>query len=106
MANRLVAPRTWWGLLVIYSLVCLALGWIAFFHPQYNPAHAHPNFLKDLDQVSSDTRAFVLETLKGDATIFAKMHEFAQTSFNIALGGLLAFLSSSASQILSGRHSG
>lgn len=98
-----VAPalsRYWFWLIAVYFLLFLATGWVAFFHPQYNPAHADPAFLKDIGSATPQVRDFVLETLKRDADTFSKMHELARTAFNLMLGALVGFLSASGAQLI------
>jgi hypothetical protein len=100
MSKPIVTSRAWWGLLVVYVALFGITCYIAFFSSGYNPAHANPVFLEKLAQGSPEVRAFVLETLKGDAEIFSKTRDLARNAFNIILGGLVGFLSASGTQLL------
>ncbi len=93
----------WWGIMLVYLLLFLSTGFIAFFERDVNPALdiANDNLAANLTDES--TKNFVMETLRTEAAEHKKRADLASQSFNVVLGALLGFLSASAARRFSER---
>jgi hypothetical protein len=93
----------WWGILTIYALLFISMGYMSFFSRDVNPA------LKQVMQNTStqfsndaETKALVLNMIQQEANEHNKKESLALQSFNVVLGSLLGFLSASAVSKVSG----
>lgn len=86
----------WWGILVVYLLLFLSTGFIAFFERDINPALDITSDNLAANLTDEATKSFVMETLRTEAAEHKKRADLASQSFNVVLGALLGFLSASA----------
>lgn len=93
----------WWGILVVYMLLFLSTGFIAFFERDVNPALDITNDNLAANLTDESTKTFVMETLRTEAAEHKKRADLASQSFNVVLGALLGFLSASAARRFSER---
>ena len=91
---KAIVTTGWFSILIIYLVLFLGTGYIAFFPQDFNPAHVSAEEINKFD--SEEMRTFVIETLKKETDIFAKKRDLAAQSFNVVLGAILGFLSASA----------
>ena len=89
-----IVTAGWFSILVVYLVLFLGTGYIAFFPKDFNPAHVKAEEINKFN--SDEMKAFVIETLKQETSIFQKKRELASQSFNVVLGAILGFLSASA----------
>lgn len=87
----------WWGILAIYVVLFLAMGYMAFFARDVNPALQQG--IRDVAAQSAadaESRAIILNMIQQEANEHNKKESLALQSFNVVLGSLLGFLSASA----------
>jgi hypothetical protein len=89
-----IVTAGWFSILIVYLLLFLGTGYIAFFPKDFSPARVDPDTINKFN--SEEIRTYVIETLKQETGIFAKKRELASQSFNVVLGAILGFLSASA----------
>ncbi len=96
-------PQTamWFGLLIIYLLLFMTTGYLAFLNPDRNPGAESQELIAGIED--PETKAYVIETLQEEDAEHAKRQDFANQSFNVVLGALLGFMSASATSFLRGR---
>lgn len=96
VSRRITRDPLWWGILLVYLMLFVSTGYLAFVQRDVNPA-LNPNADAFLAKLNDPTaKDFVMETLKDEATEHKKKDSLAMQSFNIVLGSLLGFLSASA----------
>ncbi len=93
----------WWGILAIYAVLFLTMGYMAFFSRDVNPA-LQQGVQQVSTQLSSDaeSKAVMLSMIQQEANEHNKKESLALQSFNVVLGSLLGFLSASAVSKVSG----
>lgn len=97
-----ISSKVWGGILLVYLILFVATGYVAFFVKEYNPAiDLKPSVYADIED--PETKALIIDTLKQEADTHQKKRELASQSFNVVLGALLGFLSASAASGLKRR---
>lgn len=100
-----VPNKSWWAILAVQLIILVLSGYLAFIHHEGNLA-----LDMEADKLAaafSDeaTKAKLLESVRTDEEEQADREELALHVFNISLGALLGFLSSSAaSRIPTGKY--
>ncbi len=84
----------WFGLLGVYLMLFLIIGYLAFLMPSPNPGSQR--YVDIVQMEDPEARAFLVDSLKMENAEHAKQRGLATQSFNVVLGALLGFLSSSA----------
>jgi cytochrome c biogenesis protein CcdA len=93
--ERTTPPVIWAGILIVYLLLFVSTGYVAFFVREYNPAIiVEPSVYMSIKD--AEHKSLFINTLKQEAETFQKKRELASQSFNVVLGALLGFLSASA----------
>jgi hypothetical protein len=96
VSRRITRDPLWWGILLVYLMLFVSTGYLAFVQRDVNPA-LNPNADALVAKLNDAmTKDFVMDTLKDEATEHKKKDSLAMQSFNIVLGSLLGFLSASA----------
>ena len=90
--------KLWWGILVVYMVLFISTGFIAFFERDVNPALDITSDNLAANLTDESTKNFVMETLRTEAAEHKKRADLASQSFNVVLGALLGFLSASAAR--------
>ena len=91
--------KTWLSILVVYVILLISIGYVAFSKQYFNDADDIAGQFLDLrEKYSLDSKQLDVlnELMKQSADSAGDLQELATQSFNITLGGLLAFLSASA----------
>jgi predicted PurR-regulated permease PerM len=93
----------WWGILIIYGVLFLTTGFMAFYARDVNPA-LQQGLQNVTSQMSNDTetKTVMLNMIQQEANEHNKKQSLALQSFNVVLGSLLGFLSASAVSKVSG----
>jgi predicted PurR-regulated permease PerM len=85
---------TWYTVLITYMTLFFVMGYITFFHN--NDFATHPeNFdkiIRDYDR--PDKQLLVKKLLQDDANTFADQNTISSQAFNVVLGAIVSFLSS------------
>ncbi|MCE9688126.1 MULTISPECIES: hypothetical protein [Shewanella] len=90
-----LSKTVWAGILLVYLVLFVATGYVAFFEIDHNPTiDLNPSLYADIQD--PETKSLIIETLKQDTASHQKKRELASHSFNVVLGALLGFLSASA----------
>jgi len=97
--KRQIISALWGMILLVYTALFCATGYISFFKYENNPAvDIAPGWINQFQD--AETRNHLLKALKDDSATFSKKRELATQSFNVVLGSLLGFLSASAVSVI------
>jgi hypothetical protein len=94
--NVSTRSKLWWAILIVYLMLFVGTGYIAFFNRDENPALNRSTDSYALSITDETAKAFIIDVLKDEAAEHKKKEALGQQSFNIVLGSLLGFLSASA----------
>ncbi|NQY34206.1 MAG: hypothetical protein HRT37_04390 [Alteromonadaceae bacterium] len=108
------ALTMWCIILAIYIVLLCAIGYIAFWEQDFNkPQNTVGSYINILSEYkrqeakngsgsesTEDINEIIKEMMKKDADNAGDLQELASQSFNIIMGTLLAFLSSSATMVI------
>jgi hypothetical protein len=82
----------WSVILATYSILLLAMGYIAFFHLEFNPVVNIGD--AELQKLANpDSKELIQQALREESKAFQLKRDLAIQSFNIVLGAFLGFLS-------------
>ncbi len=94
--TKRTSNKPWWIILAVYLIILVFSGYIAFIRNEGNMALD----MKDGELVAAfsdeTTKARLLEAIRTDEEVQAKREDLALQAFNVSLGALLGFLTSSA----------
>lgn len=85
---------TWYTVLITYMVLFFVMGYITFFHNNdfiTNPEN-FDKIIKEYDR--PDKQLLVKELLQDDANTFADENTISSQAFNVILGAIVSFLSS------------
>jgi hypothetical protein len=101
--KKVIHSNLWWAILIVYLLLFLSTGFLAFLRRDANPI-LQQNVGGLTQQLNDETtKSFILNTLDDEADEHKKKDSLVLQSFNIVLGSLLGFLSASATMSVPGR---